>query len=99
MKTSSRQFRVYLVQALWRTEPCFLPQLLYDTPAGLGSGWRRLSLGESGVFHVLRDRREDPIDGGLQLVLLRFDFEFYVADFHLDFDGRLLRGLCQVGTY
>jgi hypothetical protein len=32
------------------------------------------------------------------LVFLGFDFEFYVADFHLDFDWRFLLVLCQVGT-
>jgi hypothetical protein len=35
----------------------------------------------------------------LDLVGLGFDFEFYVADFHLYFDGRVLRVLCQLFTY
>jgi hypothetical protein len=35
------------------------------------------------------------VDGGLDLVFLAFNFEFYVADFHFDFDGWLLR-FCHV---
>ena len=55
----------------------------------------RLGLGELEVFEAGGDCCEYAVDGGLDLVFLGFDFEFYVADFHFDFDGWFLRGFCQ----
>ena len=79
-------------------EKVFFPKCLDYAFAGF-SPWRwGLAFGESRVFHAFGDCGEYAIDSGLQLILLAFDFEFYVADFHFDFDGWPLRVLCQVDT-
>ena len=45
---------------------------------------------------MVGDGLEYAVDGGLDLVFLGFDFEFYVADFDFDFDGWFLRVFCQL---
>jgi hypothetical protein len=93
------QFTVHIIQASWLGEPVFFPQFLDDAFAGFCAGRQGGALccvGELGVFKACCDCCEDAVDCGLDLVFLRFDFEFYVADFHFDFYGGSLRVFCQL---
>jgi hypothetical protein len=87
------EFTVHVVQAFGLCKPAFFPEFLDDAFAGFGAGRRCLAfllLGELGFFEAGGDGAEDAFDGGLDLVFLGFDFEFYVADFHFDFDWGFL---------
>jgi hypothetical protein len=98
VEPASRHLSVHFAQALRLREKVFLPQRLDYALTCLRS-WRRcLTFAEACVFEAFGDGCEDTVDGCLQLVFLGFDFEFYVADFHLDFDGWVLLSFCQVGT-
>ncbi len=98
----SRKLCVYVVQASGFYKPIFLPKLLDYSFACFCSGRWRGAFGDLGkvcVFQSFGDGGEDSVYGGLDLVGLGFDFEFYVADFHFYTYWGVLLFFCQVLTY